>query len=276
LYIVAAVAVAFIARVFGTERRVRFAIASGVSVGTVGLAGEWAWSQGGYQRWTAALLPEAPIYAIVVAVAAAVLAVAFASAIRREPIGFSPRALAIAGVVLLLGLALPIPRPGIDARASVHLERADGGVRVRARVSPPEAAEGARWFQTIAWQGGGFRRAEMVPTQTPGEYVSDRVVPASGSWKTMLRLHKGAAMVAVPIWLPADPEIDAAEVPAVDRTMPFLTEQRYLLREQKSGAPWLATGVYILLGIIAMAWMASFVVAARSIRVEKPVRAALV
>jgi hypothetical protein len=81
----------------------------------------------------------------------------------------------------------------------------------------------------------------------------------------MLRLHKGAAMVAIPVWLPADPEIGAREVPAADRTMPFLTEQRYLLREQKGGAPWLATAVYILLAGIATAWMGAFVAAARKI-----------
>jgi hypothetical protein len=276
LYVVAAIAVAAVTHFVGTERRLRFAVASGLAVGTVGLAGEWLWSQGGYQPWTSALLPEAPVYAIVVAIAAAVLAVAFASAVRREPIAIPGRALALAGVVLLLGLALPLPRPGLDARAAIDLERADDGVKVHARVSPPEAAADARWFQVIAWQGNGFRSADMLTTGTPGEYVSEKAVPVSGSWKTLLRLHKGAAMVAIPIWLPADPEIGASEVAAVDRTAPFLTEQRYLLREQKGGAPWLALGVYIILAAIASAWIVSFVLAARSISAKRPVQAALV
>ncbi len=278
LYVIAGIAVAIVAKFVGTERRGRFAIASGITVGTVGLAGEWLWSQGGHQPWGSALLPEAPLLAIVVALAAAALGVAFAAAVRREPIGLSARTLAFAGVALLVGLALPLPRPGMNASGAIDVERVEGGVHVSAKTTPAGAAEDARWFQTIAWQGGGFVSSDMVATGEPGVYRTEEPVPATDDWKTLLRLHRGASMVAIPIWLPADPEIGAEVVPAVDRTAPFLTEQRYLLREQKPGPSWFAIAVYLILAGIAAVWVSALVYAGRSISqaAEVPSRPALV
>lgn len=265
LYVVAGIAVAVVAKLVGTKRRGRFAVGAGIAVGTIGLAGEWLWSRGGHQPWGGALLPEAPILALVVAIAAATLGVAFAAAVRREPIGVPGRTLAGAGVVLLVGLAVPLPRPGMDATAAISLERTGDDVRVRAALTPVDAAEDARWFQTIAWQGGGFVSSEMVSTGEPGVYRSVEPVPAVRDWKTMLRLHRGASMVAIPIWMPADPEIGAAEVPAVNKTAVFRTEQRYLLREQRPGPSWFAIAVYIILAGIATLWAGSLVIAGRSI-----------
>jgi hypothetical protein len=83
----------------------------------------------------------------------------------------------------------------------------------------------------------------------------------------MLRLHRGASMVAIPVWLPADREIDAPQVSAVDKSAPFLTEQRYLLREQngQTGPAWFAIGVYLVLAAIATMWVLALVFAGRSI-----------
>jgi hypothetical protein len=107
----------------------------------------------------------------------------------------------------------------------------------------------------------------MVPTGEPGVYRTSDPVPVTGDWKTMLRLHKGASMVAVPVWLPADPEIEAAEIPAVDKTEPFRTEERFLLREQNNveGPSWFAIAIYVVLAVIATAWVAALVAAGRSI-----------
>ena len=74
---------------------------------------------------------------------------------------------------------------------------------------------------------------------------------------------------------PSDPAIRKAEIPALDRTMPFALEQRYLLREQHGGAAWFAIAVFATLLVIALVWVMSFVVAAwqlsRPAR-QKPVR----
>ncbi len=265
LYVIAAIAVALVARFLGTERRLRFAIGAGLAVGTFGLAGEWWWSQNGYQPWTTALLPEAPVLAIVAAVAAAVLATAFASAIRREPSTIGVPLLALSGIALLVTLALPLPRPGLDASATIDVESSGDRVNVRAEVTPADAAVDARWFQLIAWQGGGFERADMVATDEPGVYESERAIPATGDWKTLLRLHKDAAMVAIPVWMPADAEIDKGEIAAVDKSARFEKEQQFLLREARPGPAWLSTAVYVVLAGIAAAWIGAFVVVARSI-----------
>ncbi|HLG00332.1 MAG TPA: hypothetical protein VI916_07665, partial [Acidimicrobiia bacterium] len=77
--------------------------------------------------------------------------------------------------------------------------------------------------------------------------------------KTLLRLHRGAEMMAVPIFLPADAEIEGPrgeEFPAVDKTAAFEPERRYLLREQTDGGSpvfgWGIPGLVALLGAIAV------------------------
>jgi hypothetical protein len=276
LYVVAAIAVAVVALALRTEKRARFAIGSGVAVATIGLAGEWWWSQAGHQPWNTSLLPEAPILALVVALAASTLGVGFASAVRREPVGLPGPALAIAGAAVLVGLALPLPRPGLDARVAIDVEPAGEGIaNVTAAVTPSDAAKDARWFQALAWQGGGLVSSDMVATDETGVYRSSEPVPITGDWKTMLRLHEGAAMVAAPIWMPADAEIGAKEIPAVDREVPFLTEQRFLLREQKPGPSWFAPVIYALLAAIAAAWVIALVGAGRMIGREPRVPSAV-
>ncbi|MGH7822093.1 MAG: hypothetical protein ACREQ9_20205, partial [Candidatus Binatia bacterium] len=221
-------------------------------------------SRGGHQPWNSSLLPEAPIFAVVVGIAAATLGVAFAAAVRRERVGVPLPTVGLAGIVLLVGLALPLPRPGIDARADLTVERVGEDVHVEARLTPADAADDAHWFQTIAWQGGGFVSSEMEPTSEAGVYRTAAPVPAVRDWKTMVRLHRGASMAAIPIWLPEDPEIDAAEVPAESKSAAFETEQQYLLREQKPGPAWFSFLIYGVLAGIACIWIGALVLAGRS------------
>lgn len=271
VYLVSAVAVELVGWLAGTSRRLRFALVAGAAVGTIGLAGEWWWNQGAFQPWTTALLPDAVVLGVVVGLAAAVVGTALGSAVRRERSGPGGAVLVLAGVVLVIGLAWPLPRRTGDVRAEVVLattaESAPvvvGVAWIGVRLDPVDAAQGARWFQAIAWQGGGFVAADMVE-RAPGTYVSEVPVPVSGDWKTLVRLHRGAELMAVPVWLPADPEIGAPEIPAVDRDVAFEGEERYLLREQHPGPGWLAPAIYALFGAIALAWVTMFVLAARSI-----------
>jgi hypothetical protein len=265
LYVTAAIGVALVAKLLGTSKRGRFAVASGLSVATIGLAGEWWWSQSGYQPWGRALLPEAPILAAVAALGAAVLGVAFAGGILRKKGVVGRPAIVAAAIAALLALTIPFPREGGDVSANVDTTVSDGNVSVRAEIDPPDAALDSRWFQLIAWQGGGFERVEMEPTSEPGVYQSDGSVPASGKWKTLLRLHRGTEMMAIPIWLPADPEIGAPEIAIVDRTERFIKEQRFLLREQRPGPAWFSYVIYVGLGLIAAGWVSGFAYTARQI-----------
>ena len=94
IYVVSALVVEVVALVWGTKRRLRFALLSGLGVGTIGLAGEWLWNQDAYQPWRASLLPDAVVLGVIVAVGAAVLGAAFGSAVAREPSHGIPRRVA--------------------------------------------------------------------------------------------------------------------------------------------------------------------------------------
>lgn len=278
IYIGSAIVIELVAWALGTDRRLRFAVVSGVAVGTAGLATEWLYNQGAYQPWKAALLPEAVVLGTVAAVAAAVLAAAYARAVGRDARGKLPLpALLVAGLVLLVVLAWPMPRRVGDVTATIELERAgDDAVVVRAILDPPDAAVDNKWFQAASWQGGALVLAEMVPVKggRPGEYLADGTVPIVGKGKAMLRLHRGDEMMSIAIRMPADPEIGEPEIPAVDRTTRFVSEQRYLLREQKPGASTVAIAVYGLLAGVALLWIAAFAYAvARVAPRSRPVSA---
>jgi hypothetical protein len=267
VYVVSALVVEAVALVWGTKDRLRFALLSGLGVGTVGLAGEWWWNQDAYQPWKTSLLPDAVILGVVVAVGAAVLGSAFGSAVRREQRhGVHRIALVMAGAAVLVALSVPFPRGVGDVSADMTLQPAgDNLVSVTVRLDPPDAAENARWFQASAWQGGNLVLSEMREI-APGTYRTEKPVPVNGNYKTLLRLHRGSEMMAVPVRLPADPEIGKGEVPAVDRRAPFVNERRYLLRETHGGAAWFAIVVDTFLALVAIAWITAFAVVSQRIR----------
>jgi hypothetical protein len=124
------------------------------------------------------------------------------------------------------------------------------------------AARDAAWFQVIAWQGageggpGGFEYEDME-RQADGTWRSAEPIPVGGSFKTLLRLHAGDGMQAVPVFLPADGALDAAEVPAVDGVRPFQREKSILQREATSDNVGLERAAYAALALVAAAWMAT-------------------
>ncbi|HEY8505921.1 MAG TPA: hypothetical protein VIL46_15155, partial [Gemmataceae bacterium] len=94
------------------------------------------------------------------------------------------------------------------------------------------------------------------------EYAASRPVPVHGSWKALLRLHRGSDMMAVPVRLPADPEIGAPAVPAADRAAAFERDTRLLLREQRPGPAWPALTAYSGVALITACWLALLAAAA--------------
>ena len=266
-FLLSAVMVELVAQLAGTERRTRFAVLSGLGIGTVGLGAEWAWNQDAWQPWSSALLPEAVLLATAAAVGAAVLGVTFARAVQRDGSGHpvAPIGVALAAAACVALILLPMRRPTGDVTASVRLEPAAAGTAVVvATLSPPDAAADAYWFQANAWQGGGLALADMVATGTPGEFRSADPVPVDGLWKSLLRLHRGAEMMALPIYLPADPEIGEPEIPAVDREAAFQSERQFLLRETHPGNGWLSPVVHLYLVGVCAAWAGAFVLAVGS------------
>ena len=84
VFVASAVLVELAAALLGTQRRLRFALASGAAIGTLGLGAEWWWNADAYQPWTRALLPEALVLGAVAATGAAVLGAAFARGVARD------------------------------------------------------------------------------------------------------------------------------------------------------------------------------------------------
>lgn len=278
-FIVSALVVEAAAWLLGTDRRLRLAAVIGVGIGTVGLAGEWAWNVGAHQPWNSSLLPYAVITSVVAATGCAVLGAAFARAFRFAPPGRRiPAAAVVVGLVLA---SVPVlwflPRPVGEVTAEVSIEPVGvttfavdeveaEGAYVTVELEPADAADDAHWFQATSWQGGGLVLADMVE-QAPGVWRSEAPVPIEGLWKTLVRLHRnGNELMAVPIWFPDDPEIGEPEIPAVDRRIDFAAESQYLLRETEEGdMPWLSPIVHGYLAATLLAWFVAFAVGVRRI-----------
>jgi hypothetical protein len=249
--------------------------AAGVLIGTVGLAAEWGWSHVWMPiPWPESLLPEAAIAGFVTAVAAGAvggfvggalarpIAAASGVGLSREErgvrIGRTGKQAALAAFLVLVAViswGLPISTDG-PTRATIALDEVRGGaertVHATVRVEPADGADDAHFLNVTAWQGGGSVVSELEQVG-PGEYRTTEPVPVYNGWKSMVRLHTGNSLLAVPIYLPEDRAIPAPEVPATARfTREFVRDVEVLQREQKadvSGA--LSAIAYLVVGAIA-------------------------
>ena len=93
------------------------------------------------------------------------------------------------------------------------------------KLEPADAADDAEWFKATSWQGGGSI-VERHAKAGPGEWRTTEPIPVYGNWKATLRLHKGGAIVGLPVFLPEDKAIPAKEVPAeANMTREFVLRQ---------------------------------------------------
>ncbi|HWM08997.1 MAG TPA: hypothetical protein VNO82_06625, partial [Solirubrobacteraceae bacterium] len=267
LYVVEAVLVEVAALAFLRRGAIAFGAAAGVLIGTVGLAAEWAFSHAVMPLpWPAALLPEAPVLALVAAVAGGLLGAHLGNGLQGRgaalPRLLPAAALAVAGVCIAIPLSTS---QGTPIRATVALEETrpapDREVMATIRLDPPQAAEDAKWMHAMAWQGGGSRLVELEH-QGGGTYRTAEPVPVHGDWKANVRLHTGDAILAMPVYLPDDPAIPAPEVPAEARfERAFQLDSEVLRREERGGAAWMSGVAYGILGAVALAWLAAIVAA---------------
>ncbi len=257
LYLIEALAVELVALRVDTARQVTFGALAGALIGTAGVAAAWWWSH----VWMTmscppSSLPEASL-AVVAGIAGGVLGGLIARSLttgarQRVPAVLGP----ITGVVLIACLAIPLPIATVDGSATVAVD--DPGARTSAAtitLDPPDLARDPLWLNLTAWQGGG---SVVAPLESLGEgrYRVD-AVPISGEWKSLIRLHTGSAIVAVPVYLPEDPAIPAPEVPAqATSTRPFVPDKSILLREAKDTPPWYSWVGYGVLGMIVVIWIA--------------------
>ena len=271
LYLPSALLVEAAAVWLGTRRRLHFGVAAGALVGTVGMVAEMTWL--GVTGGTSANLPpftvlEAVVLSALAGMAAGVLGAGLGRAFPETapaddgtrpsfaasgvPVG----ALALAGVVLIGALAVPLPRRVGKVDATIALERQGDQALVDVKLRPADAADDAIALSVNAWQGGGTMQADLHRVG-PGHYRTDEPIPVTGSWKSMVSLLRGDQVMAAPIYLPADPEIGAPEIPAVPvRDVAFVRNTTLLLREQHPGPAWPAVLAYTGLALLVAAFVA--------------------
>jgi hypothetical protein len=269
LYLAEALLVEGVAVVLGTQRALRFALVSGALIGTVGVAAEWAYGQWAFAMpWQPVLFPEAYFLAFVAAVGGAVLGTASGGALRPDPASRAraPRlavGAAFAAVLAVIGLALPVGHEeGYSADVTVT-KTGPHEASLLVRLDPPSIAEDVAWFNVTSWQGGDLvggsgLRLTTLDEVSPGVYRTRGSVPVDGDYKTLLRLATSTAQQAVPVYLPEDPAIPAAGVPASPRFVrSFVPDVKILQREQVGGSDGLKHTAYGILGVLALLWIAT-------------------
>jgi hypothetical protein len=266
LYVVEALAVELVALRVSTNRQLSFGAWAGVAIGTAGLAAEWAWSHAWMSfPWPVAMMAQAALFGFVTAVAAGVLG-GFVGRALSEPMARRQHVArwipVVTGITLLFALFFPLPiATDRNASADVTLEAAARGpgewVHAIVRPTPAGLVDDPEWFDVTAWQGGGSVVSQLEPVGD-GTYRTTEPVPIYGEWKTLIRLHEGPAVIAVPIYMPRDAAIGASAIPAeTSFTRDFVEDKQLLLREAKDTSPWLSYVAYVILVGIVLCWVAS-------------------
>ncbi|MFI9400613.1 hypothetical protein [Nocardia sp. NPDC052316] len=288
LYLGVAVVVELMALLPLLRKPVWWGAVTGLAAATIGLWLESLWVGRMFvDPWPASMWPELLAMAVPVGIAGGALGALLGMVLRGEPLprpavrrGLVVAAVLIAAAATANGLRVDVPE---NASATVRLQDAapaPGGRMVTADVTLTPAdlvGDDPEWVQILGWQGGTgsdspgrglvidhLRRVE------PGHYVSTKPVPAYGNWKTVLRVHDGSLLTALPVYMPEDRGIDAAGVPASSEfTRPFVAEITVLQRERSFDHPsWLLAGASLivlicsLLVIWALAWGAARIVLA--------------
>jgi hypothetical protein len=242
---------------------------SGVLIGTVGLASEWTWTHLVFPLpWPENLLPEAALLGFGMAVAGSLIGAWIGARLAADDLPRTRslrRATVVAAAATAAMVAVALPKPPEEGlRANAALTEAQAGPRravdVRVAVTPPEAASEAEWLTVTSWQGGELV-VDRLRRVAAGVYQTTQPIPVHGTWKSMVRLHRGNTIMAAPVYLPEDRAIPVAGLPAEPRfTRDFVADRIVLQREQKTAAPALWTAAYgavlgITLGFLALlAW----------------------
>jgi hypothetical protein len=266
LYLGPAIVVELIALTPLLKRPVIFGAVSGLGVATIGLWLESLWIDAVYHYpWPTSMWPEALAMAIPVAILTGACGAMFGMVLTSQRL--PSRAVSIGLVVLTVlaiggatfnGLRYNVPE---NVTATVTLTDAEGSapgqrmVNADVQINPPNfVSDNPNWVSILGWQGGiANERGQVIDNLEklgPGHYRTTQPVPAWGSWKTLLRLHDGQTLAAVPIFLAGDPGIGAKEVPAdASFTRPFVAEITILQRERNPDTPmvlWTIGGLVVL------------------------------
>jgi hypothetical protein len=243
LYIVEALCVEAVGWPRGaTARPIRLGVISGLLIGTVGFAAEYAWTNIAMPvPWHAPLIAEGLPTAIVAGVAGGILGALYAGGLRGQlPAPRTARLLAIgAGLAFVLAAANAlVHHEPSNVRATIGLQKTDAGhAYVTATFDPPSAAQDAEWVDGLAWQGDGLVVNHMKHVGG-GVWRTTKALPVSGHWKSMVRIHKGRSLLSAAVYLRADPAIPYKGFQASNgSTQTMVYDQHLLQLERKPDTP---------------------------------------
>jgi NAD(P)-dependent dehydrogenase (short-subunit alcohol dehydrogenase family) len=256
LYVGAALSVEL---AFWLGRRLRpaaLALAAGAAVGTAGLAAEWGWMQvWGRHPWGESLVPSA-LTAVAIAVPGALIGIALGRVASFRAAGIPGPAVLAAGLAIVALLGVPLQRNADPIRAEVVTRPAGTGlVDVEVTLNPADEGYGADWFEVLSWQGGRARVSHMVPL-SDGRFAAERPVPVGAPWKSVIRLAHHDLVMAVPVYMPADPELGLSEIPVAPRRVSTIQRDTDMLMREAHGGPILpALVAYGFILAIAVVWV---------------------
>ena len=252
-------ALALRGRVGTASGALRFGAVAGLLCGTAGFAAQYAWTHvWAPVPWTPSLLAEGLPTAILAGVAGGGLGALLGTGLQQDlPARPVRRRVGLAATLTLVVLganALWVSNPsnlvadvslkpvgGSERSAIVSVKFSDGG----------QLAHDAEMRTVLAWQGGKrvVRRLDEVGVGGDRVYRTTGAVPLHGTFKTMLRLQSGRAMVALPLHLPREPSIPT---PGVTRpahfSAPVVPDAEVMQTERRDYVPgWLWTPAALLM-----------------------------
>ena len=269
LYLAEAVLVELVALAVPVSRQIAFGAASGLAIGTAGVAAEYAWSQVAFALpWRGVLFPEAYLLALAAAIAGGVLGALIGRALlperaERAPTPRYAAGLAFATALGVIAIALPINADsGRYADVTVTAD-GEGTASLLVRLEPASLADDVAWFNVTSWQGGDYLNSRGLQLSTmervgPGLFRTTRPVPVIGDYKSVLRLATSTSQEAVPVYLPEDKAIPAEGVAASPQfRREFVQDKLILQREAIGGSPTVKHIAYAVLGLLALLWIAT-------------------
>ncbi|MGC7098767.1 hypothetical protein ACPZ19_29195 [Amycolatopsis lurida] len=278
-YVAEAVVIEVVALLAGRAGAHRLALLAGIGAGTVGMLGEWAFSQWLMPNpWPAAHLPLFLGFGVFASIAGCLIGAwqyqqAESIAAPEGPAPGTPerRVRHVAGLAGALGAValmavVVVPQDPPDGlTADVALSESSTGLPVSAphgggeprwvhatvTISDPGLASDAIWLNGFSWQGGDFF-SKPLEQVGDGVYRTAEPLPVYGAWKSGFRLHTANRMLALaPVYAPDDPAANAPAIEAVSGSRPFMSEIDFLQRERKSETPAvLWTVAYVVVGLI--------------------------
>jgi hypothetical protein len=268
LYLGSAIVVELLALSVPLARRpLAFGAVAGVAIGTVGHATEAGWTQVTQTlSWGSDILVEGTLMAIIGGVVGGLLGALLASGLRRRlPRPAVARTVLVGSLVVLTaavtnGLLATVP-DGLEATFGIEDVQSDPRTaNITVQLDPAGFVDDPAWVQITSWQGDGLV-VDVLEKTGEGAYRTTEPVPLHGSWKTLLRIHDGRTLTAMPIYLPADEALGEDELPAEDgMTRAAIPEIEILQRELKEsgGGLWTVANLVVLVCtltlIAAISW----------------------